>query len=454
MKKMKFTLGLMLSMLILGANVAYSQQILGHNASFSQSMTVWGCNFYSSVTFQKVVYSPADAISANYSSSGTLVSFPLTGTTSITEEGVSRTETLQTWTYGTTAGTITGSSNPTLNTGGDYNFNPTSNMISPTTAPSGTTTANLGYLNHKGGVSKAYNRIVVQLAYVNGNELTPVLKRTIVIGRWAVNSNNLLNFPSGSAGTTGIEVVEYLRADTIHFRPVMDRATGYATYIFEDQMLPLINKYPVYSISYELSINDEIDSPGINYYQPPTKVDPTQLRAFQVETEKGIVACDKDGNKLWWDLLYYVETNKDLTLQVFSETPLEVKVAPKNPDLLRQPGGVVVTDNKDGSYAVTIKRIQYNVDISFSATEPKSTVIVYSEDGDPDHTGNEVVSADKVWSASGTLFVEAAKPGTLSVYSVTGQLYNQVAVSGNYTLALPKGLFIVQLNGKAYKVVN
>ena len=441
MKKMKFTLGLMLSMLILGANVAYSQ---GHTGSFAVTAEVLGCNFYSSpINIYKVIVSPASEVSIDYSYRGLMMNFPNTGTVgnNITIEGqwVERSSPSgMVWTYGT-GGTQ------------DYNFNATTNMISPTT----TGAANLFFLRHKGN-SQAYNRIEINMAYVNGVEVAPVIKRTIVIAKlWTVSAAGVYS----KGDPTGVEVSEYLFPDTVLFRPYIDRMTGIATYIYEDQILPLMDKYTIYSMDYEITTSDKFDSPGINYYQPPTKTDVTQLRSFSIITEAGIKAFDINDNQFWYDLLYRIETSKDLTFKVVSSTPIEVTVAPKNPDFLRQPsadgrGGVDWFENEDGTYTVIVKKVQHNLDIFINAATPKSTIVVYSEEGEGGQTGNAAISADKVWAAGGTLFVEAANAGTLSIYSVTGQLYNQAAVSGSYSLALPKGLFIVQLNGKAYKVVN
>ena len=59
MKKMKFTLGLMLSMLILGASAGHEQthnRGLPHNGVIETAMYVQGCDFYNTdITFKKMV---------------------------------------------------------------------------------------------------------------------------------------------------------------------------------------------------------------------------------------------------------------------------------------------------------------------------------------------------------------------------------------------------------------
>jgi hypothetical protein len=130
---------------------------------------------------------------------------------------------------------------------------------------------------------------------------------------------------------------------------------------------------------------------------------------------------------------------------VFSATPINVTTVPS-----RKEGGIVIEPVKGAAntYEVTLRRVQQNLFVDISSATSSSA------DGDGTTTGNALVKADAVWAASGVLTVQSAKPATVSVFSVTGQLLQQVSVNGTRTLTLPKGLFIVQMNGKAFKVIN
>ena len=71
-------------------------------------------------------------------------------------------------------------------------------------------------------------------------------------------------------------------------------------------------------------------------------------------------------------------------------------------------------------------------------------------------TANEKVTTvpDQSICVKGNVMVlQTEQPLKASVYSITGALVKQQTVSGTAQIALPKGIYIVQLGNKAYKVV-
>jgi len=95
-----------------------------------------------------------------------------------------------------------------------------------------------------------------------------------------------------------------------------------------------------------------------------------------------------------------------------------------------------VTKVEGGTWKVVIKAIEkaINVDIA--------TVV----------DGIEEVTGASVYGAAGQVYITGAT-GVAKVYGITGALVKTVAVGGTSTVSLPAGLYIVSLDGKAYKVV-
>jgi hypothetical protein len=281
----------------------------------------------------------------------------------------------------------------------------------------------------KGGYKgKAYHQIDVVLSYKNGHDLMPVIKRTVSIDG-------------------GVTVVSYLAADDAIFRPGMDeRSSGSATYTYIDDVMSLLDKYQPYikEISYEVTINTEVSTPGVGSYQPPVYTDITVMRALTLEAEDGITTNPSALNSGTKGIIY-VPSQKDFVFTAFSSEKIEVTTTRGNDE-----AGVRIKDNGNGSYEVTIRGVQYNFGIFIKKLLDTESNTGGGNEGE---TANTVLTADAVWSSGGVLYVNAAKAGSLSIYNITGQLYKVATVSGSYTLSMPKGVYIVQLNGKAYKVV-
>ena len=432
MKKMRFTLGLMLSMLFLGANVANAQFVYGlpSNGSIAVTATVHPNGFYAydvyvgSLSFETTV--PAYP-NQNWGYLGWMY-FPANRTTPLTEG----------WLIPYGVGSYTGS---------DWYYNAAGAHV-PGNAPDG----NIFYWMNK-SQTRLVNYFLIGLNYVNGNELKPAIFRTITIGEWKTQTsgsnrrNNLV--------PTDVKIYSQLNPEVGHpdneieYRPWMDRMTDVAEYRLFDDIFELLNKYVIYSIHYEVVMHDEVDS---NMDLDPLGTLPDNYIGIQLAPEDGITTNPNHLSGAGPDLMFYVPKD-NWTFKAFSKTPIMVTLEPLYesdahkiiPDADK---AVIINDNGDGSFDITIRRILFNYKIVISSVEPSSG------DGDGDTTGNLTMGKNFVYAALGRLYVQTDSPSTLSVYSVTGQLVKQETVSGNTSLALPKGLYIVQLNGKAYKVIN
>lgn len=68
-------------------------------------------------------------------------------------------------------------------------------------------------------------------------------------------------------------------------------------------------------------------------------------------------------------------------------------------------------------------------------------------------TGNEDITASRLYSREGQLYVEAVQPGTLAVYAISGQqLVARRIADGLTIITLPQGNYIVRLNNNVYKI--
>ena len=415
MKKMKFTLGLALSMMILGASVVNAQfptegtlgfydhtQSKGSDAILITA-SLKGCNYYSAnVTISQVFVLPNfDFINPTYPTIGV---FPIINFTrpdiniedSIFDSGIAA------WGYG------------------GFKWNSTNNYYEWTSVVGG----DLFFLQHMN--AQAYHEISIQLAYTVGNDLRPVVRRHVIFA----DVNHIEPNPPTAL---------YEASRTFH--PVEDRATGYIDFVFQDDMIALVNKHPVAAIWYEITINDEYGTPGETYYDPPTAADVVMQYALQLLPEEGITTdpATLDGMPI------YVQGQKDFTFNVTCPSKPTVTTDPVRRDNWKQIIEPIVVPNGDGTWAVTIQHVNKPM---------KVYLFVENAEIESGETANMTILTDALWASSGSLIVQAVKPSTLSIYTVTGQLYKQMPVSGNISLPLPKGLYIVQLNGKAYKIIN
>jgi hypothetical protein len=92
----------------------------------------------------------------------------------------------------------------------------------------------------------------------------------------------------------------------------------------------------------------------------------------------------------------------------------------------------------DEEEGVVIELLPYFIDLTAEATANEKVTTVPSQSICVN--GNVVV-------------LQTEQPLKASVYSITGSLVKQQTVSGTAQVTLPKGIYIVQLGNKAYKVV-
>ncbi len=437
MKKMKFTLGLMLSILILGANVAKAEYLNSypHDGFIEMYVNIPQCDFYNGTVNMTLIVKDAnegygyqgDVNLGNYNAKAKAVDWSYIG--------------------GIPYGSSSWGSVPVVNNlEKDYYWNPylgTAGRYVPATWGS---FANLFYYQVK-SKTEITQRIQIKLDYKGGNELTPVIKRTVQLGEWVTITNPTNEFQKKNVLIpNGVEFTRYFH-EKGSYRVEMDRKTGIATYTFDEDILSLLTKHGsvISNIYYEIEIHDEFDNPSVPY-DPPTGTNPTTQIGVKFAPTGDIKT---DPNHLGGNFgVHYFPTGQDLKFKVFSADPIEIKLTLDNPEKTLPKGCLSWVDNKNGSFTVVVKQLKDNMTIGITAIVPTSG------EGENGETGNEFVTADKVWASAGTLYVETANSAVLSIYSVTGQLVQQVQVNGTGQLALPKGLYIVQLNGKAYKIVN
>jgi hypothetical protein len=444
MKKAKFTLGLMLSVLFMGANVMNAAHDISkpHYGSINVTLSAKASEFYggTGITFKQVATDPNGEY--HYSFYKELwPSFLPIGK----DFGP---QTQKTWNYGSvTKGNADFFINE--NKGDTTKY---LNYYYDTKQTTGNHLAGLFYYQTKSQTT-AYNELQVQLKYENGNELTPVIKRTITLGEWVLQGDPdpKKNDPvRNELNVTNITIIDFLEPTDFWYLTDMDRGTttgvttGVATYVYKEDMLAMLAKYPIIkSIKYEISLHDEVGTPDEGEYQPPVYVDKTALRGLTINANDGITTnlsaakTDNDDN-----MIVYVPSQKDFVFTAYCDEEIEVTTD-------RGIENDAIKEGGNGVYTITIRKVQFNFNIYLKkAVTPES-----GAGGDNDETANATITGDAVWAAGGTLYIQAANAGSLAIYNITGQLYKAETISGSYTLSMPKGLYIVQLNGKAYKVV-
>jgi hypothetical protein len=381
MRKVKFTLGLVLSMLFLGASVSYAVN-LGR-------LSVKSSSYYAGNVELKSYFENSDTLVSGTTTYSVNATWPnIQGSDVVTGALVAR------------------------------KYDGTGSYSGLTTISSLYTDNNAGYNNYLVGAGTLngytlYHEITVSLSFEKGKEVIPFLKRKITTGG-------------------GVAVQDLLLAYSITDKTEFTDGTDTATYKYKVAISPLVEKYNITGIDYELWVDDEIsDNPGSgNAY-------PTIPRAVTIYTENGLSTLPVAG------MTHYVNAYDDYTFEVYGEAGKELSVTTNNPHYAVGKG-IAVVSGDDGVWTVKITRVYLALNIYVSYKTETEVA-----------DGNLILAKDAVWAAGGQLYIQSAVPSKLEVYSITGQLQNVNVVNGNTTLSgLPKGIYLVKLNGKTYKVIN
>jgi hypothetical protein len=399
MKKVKFTLGLMLAMLFIGANVSYAVDYQKEDPTkdYKYASTTGGDLKMGDFTYSVGLHISPSPFFVNELTVGLIITddkgnvLPLSGTSMKFTPSKDITK---------------------VELDGDGSGFPVDDMLA---------VINAGY-----GVSEF---ATVKLKFKEGNDNKVFLKRTIYLGMMAYNPETEQNEWIAS----GLAIQDLLDPVSVTDKTEFTDESGVASYTFQHNLLELYLKYPIYSISYELWVNNEINTPYDKNYGEGHGY-PLTNKNLNIEAAAGITVSYNA-----WD---YFVSGKDFSFEVTAEPGKALEFTTNSDAWNIANGGLKAVEKVEGSgvWTVTLTKITAKITIKIGyATEPESA------------TGTGAYAADKVWGAGGTLYVQSANEGLLNVYSITGQLVKSVIVNGDYSITLPKGIYIIKLNNKAYK---
>ena len=450
MKKVKFTLGLALAMLLISANFVNAGKEIGYRTDQEKSTKTSIGYIFNVAPNSQIVSIESVLRDHSYNSSRSINgNFWLPQIVALDSSTVF-------YNHGSsTPRKIKKDSFSYLAFGSEqyYGYSSQKGRISYET---GSTSAAYRITNGADGVNSIFdknydlsNDIIIELSFKDGIEIMPSVKRTIIWGEWYYATDDKDKDVHGIEGKgnridpTDVETVSYLLADSVTFRPIHDRGDGDARYVYCQNVQEVFYGKPVFAVIYEISIHDEIGTLGQEANEPPMMAEPQNMRGLTFDIGSGIttnIPMNTIGNTL------YVPSNLNYTFTVFSDKEIDATCT-RSADPY---DGISVKKDltQANAYIVTVKRVQTNFTVK--VVQKSDSQSGTGEDGT---TGNDGTPTDAVWGSNGTLNVTAATPGTLSIYSLSGQLYRTEAISGSYTLSMPKGSYIVQFNGKAYKVV-
>ena len=428
MKKVKFTLGLMLAILFVGANfsnaVVYEPENPAKQYLHQKGTAVLG-NYVIPVG---VSIDP----SAFYANNTSIAAF--SGTNTAIEVGISRIL------DGVYLDTLKIDGLKGVNSSGkDLDLRLEGGYLDGTTSSVGISTryqfsAIDTYLENNVTLEE-YAKI--KLTYTDGNETMTFLKRTIVLGMMVYDPELEKNVWVPSTGVAPIE--DLLTPVAVFDKTQFTDGTGIATFTYRQNLTALYKKYPIYAMYYEIWTNDETNTPYVHNYGEGNAY-PQTNRKLTINTANGITTSHKE-----WEL---VKSGYDYTFDVYAEAGKDLEITTNSEFWTADNGGIKVVPKGSGKWTVTLKklRVTMTVNIGFANS-------LESAGGGEGQTGNGFFKEDKVWGSGRTLYVKSAGAGTLSIYSVTGQLINSTIVNGDYTTTLPKGLYIIKLKNKAYKAI-
>ena len=269
----------------------------------------------------------------------------------------------------------------------------------------------------------------VDLLFNDGKEIIPFVERTIYLGVWMYDPEIEKNVWVKS----GLVVTDKLNEIWKKDKTMFTAKSGVATYRYESELIELYRKYPIYSIQHEIWTNDETNTPYDKNYGEGSAY-PRTNRPLLIDADAGITTSINE--------LDLFESGKDVTFTVYAEPGKKLNFSTNSKYWSIANGGLKTVNKGSGVWEVTLTRLSAKITVSISyVNEPESA------------TGIENIAEDKVWGAGGTLYIQSAGEGQLSIYSVTGQLVKSAVINGDYSATLPKGLYIVKLKNKAYKAI-
>lgn len=100
--------------------------------------------------------------------------------------------------------------------------------------------------------------------------------------------------------------------------------------------------------------------------------------------------------------------------------------------------GVIILKNADGSYTVTIRYIQEDIEIYIDFA-----------------TSNMAVGNNKIWANGNILYLQTSQTKQAQIYTIAGALVQTVNLTPAETagIPLPKGFYIVAIDNSTYKVI-
>ncbi|MCD7971546.1 MAG: DUF6383 domain-containing protein [Candidatus Azobacteroides sp.] len=134
-----------------------------------------------------------------------------------------------------------------------------------------------------------------------------------------------------------------------------------------------------------------------------------------------------------------VETNKIASIENLEETGWFTPTETSTAQGWALPGSVTGIQEIYIKYVNTIANLY---SIIFRGTR---------DDGEPTHI-EKPEAKTTVFAQDGRIYARVNEPATIRLYTISGQLIDQEMVEKSYTKSVNQGIYIVTVNGKAYKV--
>jgi len=300
--------------------------------------------------------------------------------------------------------------------------------------------------------------IGVALQFKDGNDKMPFVKRTIHYSSGATDlyfEDNLMipsepeywyDYDDRTGWLPYFLHNPYYYNDTWEVigrnpRPLFTDGEGVAIYAFTSDISALMEKYIIKDILYEISVGDVI-----SYINGSGQ---SGQSGYGSTTISRSVTFDYNDSGLsvyplfYSGMQYWVPSHTDLEFAVKGDEEIVVTIDPAVGAYGPNKAYVKKDAGSEGVWNVSIPQITQNMTVKIGYASNTAGA-----------TGNALAPVtDFAYASSGLLHVSASAPSTLSIYNITGQLVKQTKVTGNLTMGLKKGLYIVKLNGKAYKVL-